>query len=230
MTTSAETVQTEEESTEDSKPSETISVAEAKKMAERAVKSRLDREAKQREKAIEAARLEAIEDWRAENGIDDGVLEKLGEGQTVDAQLKQEHRKLTTEAKKTAKAMDALQAKYDALLASNKKAQINDALLREAAGKFVDPQDAVDKLASRFKYDEDEHAVFIVDDTGERSELTVKELVADLLSKKPHLALPEGTMGSGSRVLASATGSDTTKGPKTRGQRLKMLQGLLPNE
>jgi hypothetical protein len=227
MAASTETENLEQEKQEAPETAETITKAEANKIAEKAVKKRLEREAKKHATALEAAKAEAVAEWREEQGLDDDKLSKLGEGEGELAKLQSENRKLKTAATKTEKALNALTDTHAKLMSSNKAAQINDAILREAAGKFVDPQDAVDKLAGRFAYDEGEHAAFITDEDGEPSALTAKDIVNELLESKPHLARPRGAPGAGSRVSPSPAGSDTRRGEvPTRDQRLKLLEGL----
>jgi len=227
MAASTETENLEQEEQEARETEGTITKAEADKIAEKAVKKRLEREAKKYAAALEKAKADAVAEWREEQGLDDAALEKLGEGEGVEVQLKSEIRKLKAAATKAENSLTSMGEKYAKLMESNKRAQVNDALLREAAGKFVDPQDAVDKLAGRFVYDESEHAVFIAGEDGERSELTAGDLVAELLEQKKHLALPSGLPGSGSRVSPStATVSDTLRGEMPKEHRTKLLAGL----
>jgi len=221
---------TKDTDTETSGESKSDSESTGKTFTQKELDAIIDRRLKKQEakftKLLESTKGDAIAEWREEQGLDDEVLEKLGEGRGVEDQLKSEIRKLKTEATKAKNSLESMSEKYSKLMSSNKEAQINDALLREAAGKFVNPQHAVALLKDRFVYDESEHAVFISDEKGEPSALTVKELVEGLLESDPHLALPKGLPGAGSRVSPSTTVTDTKRVAMTKEQRIKLLEGL----
>lgn len=191
------------------------------------IDKRLKRAKADAEKAVAAAKDEAIAAFREEHGIDDAVLARVGDGMAgEDAQTKAEMRRMKAEGTKLKNQHDALAAKFARRGELIRKALVVDVLLREAAGKFVDPQDAVDKLANRFRFDDETDTVFIVDEKGEPSAQTVQELVADLLTQKPHLAVPTGVPGTGARQAAPPPRGNASKA-KTQAERISMLQSVL---
>lgn len=192
------------------------------------IAKRLQRAKTDTEKAVAAAKDEAIAAFREEHGIDDAVLARVGEGLAgEDAQTKAEMRRMKAESTKAKNQHDALSAKYARRGELIRKALVVDVLLREAAGKFVDPQDAVDKLGHRFRFDEETDTVYIVDEKGEPSAQTVQELIADLLTQKPHLAVPTGVPGTGARQAAPPVPRGNASKAKTQAERVAMLQSVL---
>lgn len=87
---------------------------------------------------------------------------------------KSEQEKLLEAARK-----EAADATRSELTAELHQERVVAAIIRAASGKFVDPQDAVDKLAAKIE----------VGDDGRPDEKAVASAIEQLLKDKPHLAV-----------------------------------------
>lgn len=222
--TRTEADNSEDESTRDSDNAATEKTLTQKDF-DRAMKRRMDRLEKSFNKKLDEARSSAISEWREEMGITDEALKQFGESRSVEAQAKSDIRKLKGDHTKLKNAYEALESRYGD--ANNKLRDwlIRKELLTEAAAVLVDPEDAVDKLSHMFRYDEDNHEVFVVDEKGEPSGQTAKDLVRDLAERKKHLAKPIGEDGAGSRVSPAPTTKTKQQIPSTE-ERLSVWKGL----
>lgn len=159
------------------------------------VEKRLSKERKKHETALEAARADAIREWRDEMGLDDEALEKASK---LDEHAKQ-LRDLNKQIKAKDKEIESLVGKLGVVEPKLKETLTRDAVLRAAAGKANDPNLLwlLMKDQGEVRVDEDYQVQVFVD--GEQKDITIGARVDQLLAEHKQLAAPTGTPGSGSR-------------------------------
>lgn len=185
---------------------------------DRALTERLSRQERAFEKKIADAQQAAIESFRAERGLDDDALAKLG---TVDGELstmKREYNKLKT-------SHSQVESKAEKMRSVLMQKLVDEAVLKAAAPKAAngDPEPilALLKQQGKIRVSEEDWSAYVADDKGEPSGMTIDDLVSELLVRKPQLAAAAGNYGAGSRPSRNGTrtdeqGADTPEGRMSR--------------
>jgi hypothetical protein len=171
---------------------------------DRLVGERIGKERAKTAKLVEQAAADAVNAWRAENGLDDEALELWKKRDEAAASTRAQKAELTrskNEAEALRKKHEATAAKLDSTLRS-------EAILRAATGKSHAPQDVVMHLLPRVKMLED-FSVVVVDEKGEPTSKDIETAVKELLEQKPYLAVAAGNFnGAGSRGTESIPSAD----------------------